>query len=151
MHKMFWLTVGQQRLHVLKLAGSFFIAGCLLKVMESSYQIFLTVQKAIIAQSNPNFIVSLFGWAMGPSYGHWIPTFTTEDFIGVLLGPIATLMFWMGILCIAAMIYNSGKVFFPVEEYESNMPAHPHRDKMIQAAVKYHHKTHGKSRRVTGR
>ena len=89
---------------------------------------------------------------MGPNYGNWLPTFTTEDFIGVLLGPIANLMFWLGLLCIAAMVYNSGKVFFPIEEYEANVPAqHPQAHKMIRAAVNYHHKTHGKPHRVTGR
>jgi hypothetical protein len=151
MHKMFWLTMGQQRLHVLKLAGSFFIAGCLLKVMQSSYEIFLTVQKALTAQANPNFIISLFGWAMGPSYGRWIPTFTTEDFIGVLLGPLANFMFWMGLLAIAAMVYNSGKVFFPIEEYETNVGSHPQARSMIRAAIKHHQKTHGKPHRTTGR
>ena len=115
-HRIVWLKVGGKRFHLLKLAGAFFIFAAVLKVAEAAYQIFVTANKAVYAQIDPTLIPSLFGWAMGaqPSGG----SFLTEDLVGVLIGPIAVFLFWLGIAVVAIMIYQSGKVVFPIEEFE---------------------------------
>ncbi len=115
-HRILWLKIGGRRFHLLKLAGAFFVFASVLKVAESAYQIFVTANKAVYAQVDPTLIPHLFGWAMGaqPQGG----SFLTEDLIGVLLGPVAVFLFWLGIAVLAIMVYQSGKVVFPVEEYE---------------------------------
>lgn len=135
MHRILWFKIGGKKLHMVKLAGSFFVIASILMVAQSAYQIFVTVQKATFAQLNPSLIPALFGWAIGanPSgLGH----FTAQDILGVLLGPIAVFLFWLGIMVVAIMIYQSGKVIFPVEEYEQKISEH-HRS-LIQKAVVAH-------------
>lgn len=133
-HRILWLKVGGKRFHLLKLAGAFFVFAAILKVAEAAYQIFVTANKAVYAQIDPTLIPSLFGWAMGaqPSGG----SFLTEDLVGVLLGPIAVFLFWLGIAVVAVMVYQSGKVIFPVEEYEQVI-GEKHRA-MIRKAVEAH-------------
>ncbi len=121
-HRIIWLKIGGKRFHLLKLAGAFFVFAAVLKVAEAAYQIFVSANKAVYAQIDPTLIPHLFGWAMGaqPSGG----AFLTEDVVGVLLGPIATFLFWLGIAVVAIMIYNSGKVVLPIEEYDQLMEKH---------------------------
>lgn len=130
MQRVIWLTVGGKRFHLLKLAGAFFVIGAILKVAESSYDIFVTLNKGVYAQVRPELIGQLFGWAMNAPYA-----FTNEDMLGVLLGPIATFMFWLGLAVVGLMVYQSGKVIFPIEEYDEKIKEH-HR-MLIQKAVEH--------------
>lgn len=135
MHRIIWLRIGGKRLHMIKLAGAFFVVAAVLMVAQSAYQIFVTVQKATYAQLNPSLIPALFGWAIGatPSgFGH----FTSQDVLGVLLSPVAAFLFWLGIMVVAIMVYQAGKVVLPVEEYEQKVSEH-HRS-LIQKAVAAH-------------
>ncbi|MFH0713195.1 MAG: hypothetical protein V1722_01555 [Candidatus Micrarchaeota archaeon] len=133
-HRIIWLKVGSKRFHLLKLAGAFFIFAAVLKVAEAAYQIFVTANKATYAQIDPTLIPSLFGWAMGaqPSGG----SFLVEDLVGVLLGPIALFLFWLGLAVVAIMVYQSGKVILPIEEYEQQISDH-HKN-LIRKAVQSH-------------
>lgn len=112
----------------MKLAGAFFVLASVLKVAEAAYNIFLVVDKINAAIMQPELIQQLFGWAMGAPY-----VFGGEDILGVLLSPIAGFLFWLGIAVIAVMIYQSGKIVFPIEEYETKVDDH-HRG-LIQKAV----------------
>ena len=135
-HRILWFSIGGKRFHLLKLAGAFFIFASVLKVAESAYQIFVTANKAIYAQIDPTLIPSLFGWGMGanPSGG----SFLTEDVVGVLLGPVAVFLFWLGLAVIAIMVYQSGKVILPIEEYET-VVKEKHKV-LIRKAIAAHHK-----------
>lgn len=121
---------------MLKLAGAFFVFAAILKVAEAAYQIFVTANKAVYAQIDPTLIPHLFGWSMGaqPSGG----SFLAEDILGVLLGPVAVFLFWLGIAVVAIMVYQSGKVIFPIEEYEEKISEH-HKN-LIRKAVEAHRK-----------
>lgn len=130
MRRMFWLRVGDRNLHLLKLFGSFLVFGAILKVAEAAYYIFLTVEKVRYAKINPGLIEQLFGWSLtAPN------AFSTQDIIGVLLGPIANFMFWMGIAAFALIIYQSGRVIVPIEEFEQKITEH-HRN-LIRRAVEH--------------
>ncbi len=135
-HRILWLKIGGKRFHLLKLAGAFFVFAAVLKVAESAYQIFVTANKAVYAQIDPTLIPHLFGWAMGaqPSGG----SFLTEDVVGVLLGPIAVFLFWLGIAVLAIMLYQAGKVVFPVEEFEQVI-TEKHKQ-LIRKAIESHKK-----------
>lgn len=131
-----WLKIGGKRFHLLKLAGSFFVFASLLMVAQSAYQIFVTANKAIYAQVSPALIPHLFGWSIGAAPGGG--AFLTEDVLGVLLGPVAVFLFWLGIAVASIMIYNSGKVLIPIEEQEELIREHHKR--LIQKAVAAHKK-----------
>ena len=136
LRRVLWFKVGGKRLHMLKLIGSFLLFSAILKVAESSYWIFVTVQKARYALLNPVYAEKLFGWAMNAPY-----VFTSEDVLGVLLGPISNFLFWMAVAIVALMIYESGKVVFPIEEFDQAIPEH-HRS-LIRKAVEAHRKKRG--------
>jgi hypothetical protein len=138
MHRIIWFKVGDTRLHLLKLAGAFLIVTFALKVMEGAYQIFLTMEKIKAAEVNPALIPQFFGWAMGATpYPSNPSQFMLQDLIGVMMGPTATFMFWLGLLVVSLMVYQYGKIMFPVEEYAEQLPAH-HRRAIVEA-VRAHH------------
>lgn len=129
--RIIWLKVGGKRFHLLKLAGSFFVFASVLMVAQAAYQIFVTANKAIYAQVNPALIPALFGWSIGAAPGGG--AFLTEDILGVLLGPVAVFLFWLGIAVASIMVYNSGKVLIPIEEEEEQIREHHKR--LIQKAL----------------
>lgn len=114
MHRIVWLRYGNRRIHMLKLVGSFFILASILKVFESVYNIVLVMNKAILAQVSSAQATQLFGGCVNCT-GPIGPGFSGEDLLGVMLGPIAALLFWLAVVAIGIMIYQSGKVFMPIE------------------------------------
>ena len=118
MHRIFWLTVSGKRMHLLKLAGMFFVLFSIMMVANSMYNIFVTVDKINTAMLNPQLTEQLFGWALSAGKVE----FSSEDALGILLAPVAWFMFWLGIAVVALIVYQSGKVIFPIEEYEQMLP-----------------------------
>ncbi len=133
MHRIIWFKVGGRRLHLLKLAGAFVLLAAIAKVAEAAYWIFVTVEKITYASVRPDAIPQLFGWSMGAPY-----FFSNEDVLGVLLGPIAAFLFWLALVVVGLMIYQSGKVVFPIEEYEQRVSEY-HKE-LIRRAVSAHKK-----------
>lgn len=129
MHRMMWLRIGGKRLHLLKLAGAFFVLAAVLMVAQSAYHIFVVVDKANMASMRPELIQQLFGWSIGAPF-----TFSAEDILGVLLGPVAEFLFWLGIALVALMVYQSGRIVVPIEEYEQTISEH--HKKLISSAVR---------------
>jgi hypothetical protein len=123
------MSVGGKRLHMLKLIGAFVLLAAVLMVAKSAYDIFVVVNKAIYAQMKPELVGQLFGWGIGAPYA-----FSTEDILGVLLGPIAAFLFWLAIAIVGVGIYQAGRVVLPIEEYEQNIGEHHRR--LIEKAVK---------------
>ncbi|MBI5635387.1 hypothetical protein HY993_00295 [Candidatus Micrarchaeota archaeon] len=140
MRKMIWLKVGGRHFHLLKLTGAFLMFAFLLKVAEAAYQIFVTVNKAIYAQARPDLVPQLFGWSINSP-----ASFTGEDVLGVLMGPIGNFLFWLGLVTAALIIYQSGKIIVPIEEYEQNISAH--HKLLISKARAAHAKHFGKKKR----
>lgn len=124
---MLWLKIGGKNVHLLKLAGSFFVFAFVLKALEAAYAVFVTVNKAIYANANPSLIAHLFGWSIAAP-----ARFSSEDIVGVLLGPIANFLFWMGLAVLALIVYQSGRVILPIEEFEQRISAH-HRHLILKA------------------
>jgi hypothetical protein len=142
MHKVIWLKVGGKRLHLLKLAGAFFVIAAVLMVASASYNVFLTVDKINYVRSLQTVnslddaalqqrayeIQQLFGWTTA---GPFLLSF--EDVIGILLAPVAGFLFWLGLAVVSLMVYQSGNVILPVEEWEDKVQEH-HRE-LIRKAV----------------
>ncbi len=127
-----WFKIGGQTLHLLKLLGVFILAASLLKVGESSYGIFIQASKAEIATNYPDKIPLLFGWSLG-GVGPDGKEFEFQDYVGVMMGPLANFFIWLGLATLGLMIYQSGKIIFPIEEYEQKVQEH-HRS-LIRKAV----------------
>lgn len=146
-----WFKIGGQTLHLLKLLGIFILAASLLKVGDSSYNIFLTASKAQAAMDNPDRISYLFGWSIGgqspeggPCSTTCIKNFELQDAIGVMMGPLANFFFWLGLATLGLMIYQSGKIIFPIEEFEQKITEH-HKN-LIRRAVEAHKPSYPKKK-----
>ncbi|MEK6843399.1 MAG: hypothetical protein AABY04_02835 [Candidatus Micrarchaeota archaeon] len=137
MRRIMWFKIGDTTIHLLKLLGVFILMASLLKVGESSYGIFLTASKAESAQYNPDQIRSIFGWSIGGSSPD-TKVFEFQDYVGVMMGPLANFFFWLGISTLGLMLYQSGKIIFPVEEIEQKI-SERHRT-LIRSAVESHKK-----------
>lgn len=137
MRRIMWFRIGGQTLHLLKLLGIFLVAASLLKVGEASYDIFVTASKAEAAQYNPDKISYLFGWSVGGASPD-AKEFEFQDYVGVMMRPLANFFFWLGIATLAMMVYQSGKIIFPIEEFEQKVVEH-HRS-LIRRAVEAHRK-----------
>jgi hypothetical protein len=135
MRRIMWFKIGGQTLHLLKLLGVFILAASLLKVGDASYNIFLTASKAEAAQYNPDKIAYLFGWSIGGASPEG-KMFEFQDYVGVMMGPLANFFFWLGAATLGLMVYQSGKIIFPVEEYEQKVSEH-HRN-LIRKVVEAH-------------
>ncbi len=114
MHRVFWLTVSGRRMHLLKLAGAFFVLFSVLMVANAAYGVFVTVDKVNAATLNPKLSEQLFGWALSAGRND----FSSEDALGIILAPIAWFMFWLGIAVVSLIVYQSGKLVVPIEEYD---------------------------------
>ncbi len=131
---MIWLKFAGKTIHMLKLAGAFFALTAVFKVAEASYQIFVTVSKINAAEVNPALVSQFFGWTTAATaYPSGPAKFLLEDTVGIMLGPMANFLLWLGLAVLAIMVYQSGHVLFPVEEYEKGIAEH-HRG-LIERAV----------------
>lgn len=99
---------------MLKLAGAFFVLFSVLMVANAAYNVFVTVDKVNAATLNPKLSEQLFGWALSSGRIE----FSSEDALGIILAPIAWFMFWLGVAVMSLIVYQSGKVVVPIEEYE---------------------------------
>ncbi|MEM4255571.1 MAG: hypothetical protein QXR53_04575 [Candidatus Norongarragalinales archaeon] len=117
MHRIFWLSISGKRMHLLKLAGAFFVLFSVLMVANAAYNVFVTVDKINTATLNPKLSEQLFGWALSAGRSE----FSSEDALGILLAPIAWFMFWLGLAVMSLIVYQSGKVIVPIEEYEQTL------------------------------
>ncbi len=136
MRRIMWFKIGGQTVHLLKLLGIFVLVASLFMVGSSSYNIFLTASKAEAAQYNSEKIDTLFGWSVGGAPGE--KEFEFQDFVGVMMAPLANFFFWLGIATLALMLYQSGKIIFPVEEFEQRIS--DHHSNLIKKAVDAHRK-----------
>ena len=129
LHKVVWMKIGGRQLHLVKAAGAFFIFASVLKLAQSLYELLggVDVVKTLLSR----------GWILGPH--QVVLPFTNEDALALLLGPTATFLFWVGVTFVAILIYQSGKVIMPVEEYEARIFEHHRR--LIQRAVEHHKKS----------
>ncbi|HEV8289467.1 MAG TPA: hypothetical protein VGQ00_00740 [Candidatus Norongarragalinales archaeon] len=129
--RIFQVELGGRRVHLLRLAGGFFVLAALLMLAQSVYALWVVLSKITWVQLNPDSIAQLFGWAIGAPYG-----FGVDDIVGVLMGPLASVLFWVGTSFVAIMIYRAGGVIFPVEEHEQRIAEHHRR--LIEKVVRSH-------------
>ncbi|MEK6924050.1 MAG: hypothetical protein AABW54_02330 [Candidatus Micrarchaeota archaeon] len=135
---MIWLKLGGRNFHLIKLAGSFFVFAFILKALEAAYEIFVTANKALFAYKNPTVVAQFFGWSINAPV-----KFTSEDVLGVLLGPVANFLLWLALAVVALIVYRSGRVILPLEEFEQKISEH---HKMLIAKAREAHGTRREAR-----
>ena len=138
MHRMIWLKFGGRTLHLLKLAGALFSFMAVFKVAEASYQVFVEASKLKAAMANPDLIPQFYQWTIDSvSYTRGAVAYSVsspQDIVGIMTGPFANMLFWLGIAVVAIMIYQAGRVILPLEEYEEKISEH-HRNLIAKAVA----------------
>ena len=93
-HRMLLVRVGSRYVHLLKMFGALFTFASAFFVLNSAYQLNLTLEQASLAYS---------GGPLG-------------DVFGSLTGPIGSLFLWLGFLVLGLALYRSDRTILPIEE-----------------------------------
>jgi len=135
MKRIVWWKIRSEKIRMFKLIGAFLMSAAVLMVFSSLYHIILVVDKARMATNSCETSMALFGWSRGcPEQG-----FIWEDIVGVLLGPTAEFLFWLAIVIVGMMVYQTGQFTIPIEEHEivpSEIHAHAEKAKEKQTKKK---------------
>lgn len=108
MHRVVIATVGERRLHLLKLAGAFIIFGSALGVLDSISWMFRIVKQIEAINVNPELSLTFFQLPA--------KAVTGDVILGLFMMPSAMLLLWLALFCVGAMIYRTGEIIIPVEK-----------------------------------
>jgi len=127
MHRIMIMKIGGKRLHLLKLAGAFIVFWAALMLLSSVYQMFWVAQviQSANAGNYETIVLNLNGMMVTkpllPGDGN------TQA--GLLLPPIASVMFWSALLLLGGMVYKAGGIVLPIDESMMDMPERPKKGK----------------------
>ena len=108
MHRVIFLKVGGQRLHLLKMLGALVLVGSALGVLGTVASMFRLIVQIELAQGSGVLAMQVFGLT---------PEALTGDIIlGLFMVPSAWFMFWLALFIVGAMVYRSGSLVIPIEE-----------------------------------
>jgi len=127
MHRIMIMKIGGKRLHLLKLTGAFIVFWAALMLLSSVYQMFWVAQviQSANAGNYETIVLNLNGMMVTkpllPGDGN------TQA--GLLLPPIASVMFWSALLLLGGIVYKAGGIVLPIDESMMDMPERPKKGK----------------------
>ena len=127
MHRIMIMKIGGKRLHLLKLTGAFIVFWAALMLLSSVYQMFWVAQviQSANAGNYETIVLNLNGMMVTkpllPGDGN------TQA--GLLLPPIASVMFWSALLLLGGIVYKAGGIVLPIDESMTDMPERPKKGK----------------------
>lgn len=131
---------GGRDVHMPRLIGAFVLFAALLFFLQASSLMFNSWDNIKLVNSclgSPDFDRSycqgLAQDALGIYVGPEQVELSTRQFWSVILGPIATILFWLAVLFFGWLLYRTGDLVLPIEESIRTMPEH-------HAARKFHKK-----------
>jgi hypothetical protein len=114
MHRVVMLKIGGRQVHLLKLAGAFVIFWAALMLLSSIYQMFWIAE--VIQSANLGNYEAVTMNLNGMMVTKPLVTGDGNTQAGLLLPPIASLMFWAALLLVGGMIYKAGALVLPMDE-----------------------------------
>jgi len=120
MHRIVIMRIGGKKLHLLKLAGAFLVFWAALMLLSSVYQMFWVAQ--IVQSANAGNYETITLNLNGMTVTEPIRPGDGNMQAGLLLPPIASIMFWSALLLLGGMVYKTGGVILPVEEQTVRLP-----------------------------
>ena len=123
MHRIMIMRIGGRRLHLLKLAGAFVIFWAALMLLSSVYQMFWVAQ--IVQSANAGTYEAVTMELNGVQVTKPIVAGDGSTQAGLMLPPIASIMFWSALLLIGGMVYKAGGLVLPIDEQMQDVADRP--------------------------
>jgi hypothetical protein len=114
MHRIVLIKIAGKQVHLLKLAGAFIVFWAALMLLSSVFQMFWVAQ--VVASANAGNTESVTVDLNGMSVSKPITAGDSSTETGLLLPPIASIMFWSAIVLLGGMVYKMGGIAFPIDE-----------------------------------
>jgi len=123
MHRVVIMKIGGKRLHLLKLTGAFIVFWAALMLLSSVYQMFWVAQ--IVQSANAGAYEAVTMNLNGVLVTKPIVAGDGSTQAGLLLPPIASIMFWSAVLLLGGMVYKAGGIILPIEEQMQDIAEKP--------------------------
>jgi len=123
MHRIMIMRIGGRRLHLLKLAGAFVIFWAALMLLSSVYQMFWVAQ--IVQSANAGTYEAVTMELNGVLVTKPIVAGDGSTQAGLMLPPIASIMFWSALLLVGGMVYKAGGLVLPIDEQMQDVADRP--------------------------
>ncbi len=127
MHRIMIMKIGGKRLHLLKLTGAFIVFWAALMLLSSVYQMFWVAQVIQSANSGVYEVVTINLNGMMVTKPILPGDGNTQA--GLLLPPIASVMFWSALLLLGGMVYKAGGIILPIDESMTDVSDRPKKGK----------------------
>lgn len=120
---------GGREVHMPRLIGAFILFSALLFFVQASAQMFNSwdnIKEVNQCLASPDFSRAFCQEAAQKSIGLYVSLGQEElslrQFWSVILGPMATVLFWLAVLFLGWMVYRTGDLVLPIEEVEKIFP-----------------------------
>jgi len=123
MHRVVIMRIGGRKLHLLKLAGGFIVFWAALMLLSSVYQMFWVAQ--IVQSANAGTYEAVTMNLNGVQVTKPIVAGDGSTQAGLLLPPIASIMFWSALLLMGGMVYKAGGIILPIDEQMQDIAEKP--------------------------
>ncbi|MBI1973210.1 hypothetical protein HYS54_00200 [Candidatus Micrarchaeota archaeon] len=115
MHRVVILKIGGARLHMLKLIGMLVMLGSALMVLDNVYKVGVVVDTLTTVNEGKVPVqaqLDLNGFIVQQT----LKPNDANTQLGLLLVPLAGILFWVVVLLFGTMVYKYGGLILPVEE-----------------------------------
>ena len=127
MHRVMIMRIGSRKLHLLKLAGAFLVFWAALMLLSSVYQMFWVAQ--VVQSANTGTYEAVTMNLNGMMVTKPIVAGDGSTQAGLLLPPIASIMFWSALLLLGGMVYKAGGIILPIDEQMQDVADRPPMEK----------------------
>lgn len=105
------LRIGSRKFHLFKVIGALILIGSGLMILNSVYN-FISIASILIGPTGQSVVLEFGSLTM---YGE-VGGLESSMKIGLLLSPLAGIVFWSAIFVLGFFIYNSSGIFIPLTE-----------------------------------
>ena len=138
MRRLVYLRVADREVHLPRLIGAFVLAAALLMFMHAMLVMFdswntvkfynkcveglSSLQSTQEQRDQFSFCADTLYRSTGMVVRSDSALLSTSQFVGAILGPVASVLFWLAVLLFGYLIYRSGDLELPIEETITEMP-----------------------------
>lgn len=129
LRKLMFFRFGGREVHMPRLIGAFILFSALLFFVQASAQMFNSwdnikeVNRCLASNDfSRTFCQETAEKSLGLYVGLDQKELSLRQFWSVILGPMATVLFWLAVLFLGWMVYRTGDLVLPIEEVEKVFP-----------------------------
>ncbi len=111
MEEKIMLRIGSRKLHLVKLIGAFVVLGSALMLLSDIYQL-MSIASVMGGPAGQSVTLNFYGLTMQETLGN----LDAGAKAGLVLLPLARVMFWAAVVALGTVIYKSGGITLPIRE-----------------------------------